>query len=92
MITRQKIPMPMAFPVVMTRYEVNENNQVEEKIIDASKLVLPDVETTDLRALLDAGVDVQRVNTKVIKATQITTDLAPAETETNDEGVDDENK
>lgn len=91
MIARQKIPMPVAFPIITTRYEVNENNQVEEKVIDASKVVLPDVETTDLRALLDAGVDVKRVNTKVIKGTQIVTDLAPAETEKKQEGVNDEN-
>ena len=87
MIARQKIPMPPAFPIITTRYEVNENNQVEEKIIDASKVVLPDVETTDLRALLDAGVDVKRVNTKILKGTQIVTDLTPTETKQTKEGV-----
>ena len=91
MIARQKIPMPAAFPIITTRYEVNENGQVEEKIIDASKVVLPDVDTTNLRALLDAGVDVKRVNTKVIKGSQIVTDLTPIETKTNNEGVNDEN-
>lgn len=91
MIARQKIPMPFSFPVITTRYEVNENNQVEEKIIDMSKKVLPGVETTDLRALLDAGVDIRRVNTKVLKGSEFVTDLAPVETNQNDEGVNDEN-
>ena len=89
---RQKMMMPFAFPAIQTRYQVNENNQVEELVIDGSKIKLPDVETTDLRALLDAGVDVERVNTKVLKGSQIVTDLSPDETKPNNEGVDnDEN-
>lgn len=93
MIARQKIPMPSAFLVITTRYELNEETGLmEEKVIDASKVVLPDVETTELRSLLDAGVDVKRVNTKVIKGAQIVTDLSPAEVEQDKKGVNDENE
>lgn len=93
MITRQKIPMPSAFPVITTRYELNEETGcMEEKVIDASKVVLPDVETTELRSLLDAGVDVKRVNTKVIKGAQVVTDLSPAEIKQDNKGVNDEDE
>lgn len=88
MVPRQKMAMPCAFPAYVTRLEVNENNLVEEKTYDLASVVLPDVETTDLETLIDAGVDVKRVNTKILNGNTVVTDLSE---EIKQEGVNDEN-
>lgn len=81
---RQKLFLGSPSSVVLPEMRVNENGSVELKQVDQSKVGLPDTETTELRPLLDAGVDVKRVNTKLFGSSAIVTDLStePDETKT----------
>lgn len=52
----------MELPVI-TRLE---NGSTVVKRVDASTMVLPSVDVTDLKMCLDAGVDLKQVNSKVL--------------------------
>lgn len=71
---------PLAFvgvglPVLQV-LETNENGVCYYKSVDFSKVELPSVETTDLRACLDAGVPLRQVNTKILSQSEVVTDLS----------------
>lgn len=83
---RQTIKFSSPSAVILPEMQVNENGQVDYKQVDQSKKVLPDVETTDLRALLDAGVSLKQVNTKLFGPSGIVTDMSE-EPKQNQQGV-----
>lgn len=83
---RQKLFLGSPSSVVLPELKVNEKGGVELKQIDQSKIVLPDSETTELRPLLDAGVDVKRVNTKLFNSSVFVTDLSVESEEKKTEG------
>lgn len=80
MRSRQKLPFMSAFPAVLLQLEVDERGVGRYIAVDQSKVKLPDVEVTDLGLQLKAGVDIKRVNTKILASKSIVTDLSvPAE-------------
>lgn len=83
---RQKLFLGSPSSVVLPELRVNEKGGVELKQIDQSKVVLPDTEVTELRPLLDAGVDVKRVNTKLFNSSAVVTDLSVDSEGTQTEG------
>lgn len=83
---RQSIKFSSPSSVILPEMQVNENGQVDYQQVDQSKKVLPDVETTDLRAMLDAGVSLKQVDTKLFGPSSIVTDMS-VEAEQNQEGV-----
>lgn len=85
MRARQLLPSCGFNNPVLERLEVNEKGLAERKVVDYSMIVLPGVETTDLRACIDAGVNLKEVNSKLFGVREMVTDLS-AETETKNEG------
>lgn len=83
---RQKLFLGSPSSVVLPELKVNEKGGVELKQVDQSKVVLPDTEATELRPLLDAGVDVKRVNTKLFNSSAVVMDLSVESEETKTEG------
>lgn len=86
MRSRQKLPFMSAFPAVLLKLESDENGVSRYFAVDQSKIKLPDVEVTDLGLQLKAGVDIKRVNTKILASKSVVTDLSapiepPKETE-----------
>lgn len=81
---RQKMPVSAGFPAVLPQIDVLENGEVLLSYKDQSKFKLPDVETTRLRDLLEAGVDLKQVNSKIFPALEITTEITDT-TNTNNE-------
>lgn len=75
MIARQHIFMAAGGEVMYSRLQANECGKYDFVLVNDSRTFLPEVETTDIKALLDAGVDVKRVNTKIIPSSQVVTDL-----------------
>lgn len=73
---RQKLFLGSPSSVVLPELRANENGGVELRQIDQSKVILPDTETTDLRALLDAGVNIKRVGTKIVRSVSVVTDMS----------------
>lgn len=69
-----------------------DNGQSELFYRDQSEQIVPDPSTTDLKTLLDAGVDLKRVDSRVLGVHgSLTVDLGleepkQEETKTNDEG------
>ena len=57
-----------------------ENGKTEIKLVDQSKSDLPDVESTRLSRLLEAGVDLKQVPSKVLPSPdQVTLSVKPEE-------------
>lgn len=57
-----------------------ENGKTEIKLVDQSKSDLPDVETTRLSRLLEAGVDLKQVPSKVLPSPDsVTLSVRPEE-------------
>lgn len=81
---RQKMQPAAAFPVVFATYETNESGQTVRKEVDQSEVELPDSSTTDISSLLAAGIEPRRVNTRILSARSVVTDLSvePQEPET----------
>lgn len=75
---RQRIKFVPHFSIVLPRLQTNENEETIVSYEDESKGKLPDVSSTRLRDLLDAGVDLKQVNTKLFKPTEVVTDLTTA--------------
>lgn len=80
---RQKLFLAAGGEPVFSRLQRNERGEYEFKEVNDSKVVLPDCSTTDIQALLEAGIDPKRVNTKIIPSSDIVTDLSVEETQTN---------
>ena len=81
--SRQKMPIPPAFPARFTIYEPNERGELERKVVDQSEIVLPDVSTTDLADMLAAGIDPRQVNTRILSAGTVVTDLSVEKVDEN---------
>lgn len=81
MIARQHIYLAAGGEPVFSRLQRNESGNYQFVDVNDSKVVLPAVETTDIQALLEAGIDPKRVDTKIIPSSSVVTDLA-AEVET----------
>lgn len=74
--SRQRLKYVPHFSIVLPRLQTNENQETTVIYEDESEGKLPDVSTTRLRDLLDAGVDLKQVNTKLFKPTEVVTDLS----------------
>lgn len=80
MRSRQKLPFMSAFPAVLLKLEADEKGVCRYIAVDQSKIKLPDTSVTDLGLQLKAGVDIKRVNTKILASKSVVTDLSvPAE-------------
>ena len=82
---RQKLNMGTASKVVLPELQTNELGRSCYKMVDQSAVSLPDVETTDLRACLDAGVPLKQVNTKLFSPESVVVDMSPEPQETNND-------
>lgn len=69
---RQKLYVSPVFPAVLPEIKSHENGEVSVAYNDESDFRLPDVETTRLRTLLEAGVDLKQVNSKLFGMTETT--------------------
>lgn len=78
---RQRIQLAVGGDIVFSRIRQNESGQSERYLQNDSTAVLPDVETTDIKALLAAGIDPKQVNTRIVPSQSVVTDLAPEKTE-----------
>lgn len=85
---RQRLFLGSPSSIVLPEMRVNEKGGVVLKQVDQSKVSLPDPETTELRPLLDAGVDIKRVDTKIFGSSSVVTDLSVGPEETKNEGVE----
>lgn len=83
---RQKLNMGTASSVVLPELQTNELGRSCYKMVDQSEVSLPDVETTDLRACLDAGVPLKQVSTKLFSPDSVVVDMSPEPQETNEDG------
>ena len=82
---RQKMRCSSPSAVVLPELSVNEEGYAYYKQVNQATKTLPEVETTDLRALLDAGVSIKQVSTKIFASDKIVTDMSPEPQ--NKEGV-----
>lgn len=84
---RQRIKPAPVFSCVLPQVKTHEDGAVTIEYVDESKFKLPSPETTRLRDLLDAGIDLKKVNTKLFSPSEIVTDLTEPQTtpEVNDE-------
>lgn len=62
-----------------------ENGKTEIVLVEQSKSDLPDVETTRLSRVLEAGVDLKQVPSKVLPSPDVVTLSVHSETETKGE-------
>lgn len=69
---RQKLYTSPVFPAVLPEIKSHENGEVSVSYNDESNFKLPDVETTRLRSLIEAGVDLKQVNSKLFGMTETT--------------------
>lgn len=76
MIARQHIYFAAGGEPVFSRLSRNESGHYQFVEVNDSQVVLPAVETTDIQALLEAGIDPKRVDTKIIPSSSVVTDLA----------------
>ena len=83
---RQKLNIGTASSVVLPELQTNELGRSCYKMVDQAKVSLPDVETTDLRACLDAGVPLKQVSTKLFLPESVVVDMSPEPQEPNNEG------
>lgn len=90
MRARQKLPVNSAFPSLLTVFDVDETGRSTLKVVDQSEVKLPDCETTNLALLMKAGVDIKRVDSRIVAGKSVVTDLSvPGESEkidTEEEG------
>ena len=78
---RQRLFLAAGGEPVFLRLQANERGEFEYKEVNDSRVVLPDCSTTDIKALLAAGIDPKRVDTKVLASSDIVTDLSVVEPE-----------
>ena len=83
---RQSLRRPGGADVVFDVLESNERGLLVRKVVNQAQVFLPDVETTELSALLAAGVDPKRVNSRIIQSRDITTNLVDSSASTSDDG------
>lgn len=85
---RQKMVCAAAFPVVYPVYKTNESGETIREEVNQSEVELPDCSTADISNLLAAGIEPQRVNTKILAPRDVVTDLSvePELTETTEKG------
>lgn len=83
--SRQSLHRPGGSDVVFDILEANERGLLVRKLVNQSQVVLPDVETTELSALLAAGVDPKRVNSCIIHGRDVITDLADSSASASDD-------
>lgn len=62
-----KLPSPIAFAPSFKETVIGKDGKVETLDVSSSKPI-PDPSTTDLEALIDAGIPLQRTNSKVIQS------------------------
>lgn len=86
---RQKLYVSPIFPAILPEIKSHENGEVSVAYNDESEFKLPDVETTRLRSLLEAGVDLKQVNSKLFGMTETTLQFDNG-TEQSKEGVNDD--
>lgn len=67
----------------------NENGVFCETFVDACSVVLPSPETTDLGKLIDAGIDLKQINTKILNVGSVE---LPEEKQPENKEVTDEDK
>ena len=83
---RQKLNIGTASKVVLPELQTNELGRSCYKMVDQSEVSLPDVETTDLRACLDAGVPLKQVGTKLFSPDSVVVDMSPEPEDNNKDG------
>lgn len=82
---RQIIPFHIFGDVYLPELVTMENGFAEVKYVNQVKdRHLPDPSVTDLDALLSAGVDIKRVNSKILKPSVIVTDLTEDMSQTSE--------
>lgn len=81
---RQRLKFVPHFAVVLPKVRTNENEETLIVYENEADGKLPDVSSTRLRDLLEAGVDIKKVNTKIFKPTEVVTDLTTEDKENND--------
>lgn len=74
---RQKLNIGTASTVVLPELHTNELGRSFYEQVDQANVCLPDVETTDLRACLDAGVPLKQVSTKLFSPDSVVVDMSP---------------
>lgn len=82
---RQNMPVSPACAAVLPQIEVLETGEVALTYKDQSKFKLPDVSATRLRDLLEAGVDLKQVNSKIFPATEINLEITDKTANNNQE-------
>lgn len=87
---RQFLTHHMYGEIRLPQIQKLENGAVEIKLVDQSKIPLPDVETTRLSACLAAGVDLKQVPSKVLPSTD-TLEVIVGEPLTNEESSGESN-
>lgn len=83
--SRQPLHRPGGADVVFDVLEADERGVLVRKLVDQSQVFLPDVETTELTALLAAGIDPKRVNPRIIQSRNITTNLVDSSVSASDD-------
>lgn len=68
---RQKFFTSNYFPSILPEIKVNENKEYCVDYVNQCSLSLPDVETTCLADLIDAGVNLNQVESKIFPATNV---------------------
>ena len=68
---KQKVKLASYVPVVAFDSETNKNGEVVMVNVDQSKIKLPDAELFDLKNQLEAGVDMEEVNSKVMSTNRV---------------------
>lgn len=71
---KQRYLVPFHIPVHEIEDGVNENGKYVHKLVNQSEKVMPDIELFRLENQLDAGVDLEEVNSKVFKTKSVTED------------------
>ena len=71
---RQKLIVGKFIPVSVLNERENENGEFIKYTEDLGKVKLPDPELFDINNQLKAGVDMEEVNSKVLKAKRVNAD------------------
>lgn len=82
---RQPLHRAGGADVVFDVLEADERGVLVRKLVNQAQVVLPDVENTELSALLAAGIDPKRVNSRIIQSRDITTNLIDSSASASDD-------
>ena len=85
--TKQKFKSSTTFPAIERVGAFSETGVYFDKFQNASELKLPDCDSTDLKKLIAAGVDLKQMNTKVINVKSVN---LPEEKQVNENSNPDE--